>query len=89
MSTRTPVGKCADYLLKYRDFLGYDQYLAAGYPIATGAIEGGCRHFVKDRMEFTGARWSLAGAEAALQLRAPRASGGFEAHWQFHLAQEQ
>jgi hypothetical protein len=29
----------------------YDQYLAEGYPIATGVIEGACRHLVKDRME--------------------------------------
>ena len=81
--------KCADYLLKYRDFLHYDQYLAAGYPIATGVIEGACRYLVKDRMELTGARWSLAGAEAVLQLRALRASGDFEQYWKFHLAQEQ
>lgn len=65
------------------------QYLAAGYPIATGVIEGTCRYLVKDRMELTGARWSLAGAEAVLQLRALRASGDFEQYWKFHLAQEQ
>ncbi len=86
---RGPVDKCADYLLKYRDFLRYDQYLDAGYPIATGVIEGACRYLVKDRMEVTGARWSLAGAEAVLQLRALRASGDFESYWKFHLEQEQ
>ena len=86
---RGPVDKCADYLLKYRDFLRYDQYLAAGYPIATGVIEGACRYLVKDRMEVTGARWSLAGAEAVLQLRALRASGDFESYWKFYLEQEQ
>ena len=86
---RLPIDKCADYLLKYRDFLRYDQYLAAGYPIATGVIEGACRSLVKDRMEVTGARWSLAGAEAVLQLRALRASNDFESYWKFHLAQEQ
>lgn len=85
---RAPVDKCADYLLKYRDFLRYDQYLAAGYPIATGVIEGACRYLVKDRMELTGARWSLAGAEAVLQLRALRASGDFAPYWDFHQAQE-
>jgi hypothetical protein len=85
---RGPVDKCADYLLKYRDFLRYDQYLAAGYPIATGVIEGACRYLVKDRMEVTGARWSLAGAEAVLQLRALRASGDFESYWKFYLKQE-
>lgn len=59
---RQPIDKCADYLLKYREYLHYDQYLAAGLPIATGVIEGACRYLVKDRMEKTGARWNLVGA---------------------------
>src|SRR5215813_8066132 len=85
---RAPVDKCADYLLKYAKYLRYDQYLAKGYPIATGVIEGACRYLVKDRMELTGARWSLAGAEAVLQLRSLRASGDFDEYWEFHLQQE-
>lgn len=44
--------------------------------------------FVKDRMDRTGACWSLAGAEAVLRLRALRASGDFDAYWHFHLARE-
>ena len=67
--TRKPVDKCADYLVKYAPYLHYDRYLAAGYPIATGVIEGACRHLVRDRMELTGARWRLVGAEAVLKLR--------------------
>lgn len=85
---RAPIDDCADYLLKYREFLRYDQYLAKGYPIATGVIEGACRYLVKDRMEKTGARWSLEGAEAVLQLRSLRASGDFDEYWDFHLQQE-
>ena len=85
---RQGVEKCANYLLKYRDYLHYDEYLAAGLPIATGVIEGACRHLVKDRMELTGARWRLAGAEAVLRLRSLRASGDWAAYWQFHLQQE-
>src|SRR6266446_9650910 len=72
---RAAVDKCADYLLKYRDMLRYDQYLAAGYPIGTGVIEGACRYLVKDRMERTGARWSLDGDEAVLRLRALGTNG--------------
>jgi hypothetical protein len=68
--------------------LGYDTALAAGWPIATGVIEGACRHLVKDRMDITGARWSLAGAEAILRLRALTANGDFDAYWAFHLRQE-
>lgn len=86
---RTKLDACANYLLKYRAFLRYDQYLAAGYPIATGVIEGACRYLVKDRMEITGARWRLTGAEAILRLRSLRASDDFDAYWDFHLAQEQ
>lgn len=85
---RQPVDKCADYLLKYREYLHYNQYLAAGLPIATGVIEGACRYLVKDRMEKTGARWSLDGAEAVLRLRALKASGDLDHYWQFHLQQE-
>ena len=62
--------------------------LAAGYPIATGVIEGACRYLVRDRMELTGARWRLVGAEAVLKLRALRASGDFDAYWDFHEARE-
>ena len=86
--TRKPVDTCADYLLKYAPYLHYDRYLAAGYPIATGVIEGACRHLVRDRMERTGARWRLVGAEAVLKLRALRASGDFDAYWDFHEARE-
>lgn len=85
---RKPVDDCAHYLLKYSDYLHYDQYLAKGYPIATGVIEGACRYLVKDRMEITGARWRLEGAEAVLQLRSLRASGDFDEYWKFHLQQE-
>ena len=85
---RKPVDTCADYLLKYAPYLHYDRYLAAGYPIATGVIEGACRYLVRDRMELTGARWRLVGAEAVLKLRALRASGDFDAYWDFHEARE-
>ena len=86
--TRKPVDTCADYLLKYAPYLHYDRYLAAGYPIATGVVEGACRHLVRDRMELAGARWRLVGAEAILKLRALRASGDFDAYWNFHEARE-
>ena len=85
---RKPVDKCARYLLNHTPYLRYDQYLARGLPIATGVIEGACRHLVKDRMEVTGARWSLKGAEAVLKLRALRASHDFEQYWAFHEARE-
>lgn len=85
---RKPVDACADYLLNKAPYLKYNDYLAQGYPIATGVIEGACRHLVKDRMEVTGARWSLTGAEAVLRLRALRSSHDFDEYWTYHEAQE-
>jgi hypothetical protein len=85
---RTPVDKCADYLLKNKERLDYATALANGWPIATGIIEGACRHLVKDRMDLTGARWSLDGAEAVLRLRSLRASGDFEEYMAFHQRKE-
>jgi hypothetical protein len=85
---RHPVDKCCDYLLKYQDYLRYAEYLAKGFPIATGVIEGACRHLVEDRMGITGARWDVPGAEAVLRLRAIRCSGDWDDYWQFHERQE-
>jgi hypothetical protein len=86
---REPIDKCADYLHNNASNLAYNQYLKKGFPIATGVIEGACRHLVKDRMDITGARWSLKGAEAVLKLRSLHASGDLDEYWAFHQAQEQ
>lgn len=82
------VAKCTGYLAKQSRWMHYDAALADGLPIATGVIEGACRYLVQDRLGRTGARWSLAGAEAVLRLRALRASGDFDAYWVFHAAKE-
>jgi hypothetical protein len=71
-----------------RDYLDYPTALECGWPIATGVIEGACRHLVKDRLDLTGARWGLEGAEAVLKLRAVRSNGDFDDYWRFHLSQE-
>jgi hypothetical protein len=85
---RRPVDKAAGYLLHYKRFLRYDRYLAQGYPVASGVIEGACRHLVNLRMNRSGARWSLSGAEAVLRLRSLVKSGDFDDYWTFHEAQE-
>jgi hypothetical protein len=87
-TAREPVDICARYLLNHSPYLRYDHYLKQGLPIATGVIEGACRHLVKDRMAVTGARWSLTGAEAVLRLRALRSSRDFDEYWVFHEARE-
>jgi hypothetical protein len=78
----------ADYLRDYARYMRYGEAIRDGLPIATGVIEGACRYLVKDRMDRTGARWSLKGGEAVLRLRALRASGDFDAYWAFHLQRE-
>jgi hypothetical protein len=79
---------CAKYLTNKHAYLDYPKALKQGWPIATGIIEGACRHLVKDRMDLTGARWGLHGAEAVLKLRAIRCNGDFDAYWRYHLGQE-
>jgi len=59
-----------NYFAQRCEYMKYDEYLAAGYPIGSGVVEGACRHLVKDRMEQTGMRWRIAGAQAVLSLRA-------------------
>jgi hypothetical protein len=65
--------------------MAYDAYLAAGYPIASGVIEGACRHVVKDRMERSGMRWVLEGAHAMLGLRSIHLSGLWYPFMRFHM----
>ncbi|MHB8340868.1 MAG: ISKra4 family transposase [Mycobacteriales bacterium] len=76
-NTRKQADTTADYLLRKQRYLDYPTALAQGWPIATGIIEGACRHLVSDRLDRTGARWGLAGAEAILKLRALRSNGDF------------
>jgi hypothetical protein len=85
---RAGADACVRYLTSKHDYLRYDQALAAGWPIATGVIEGACRHLIGDRLDITGARWGLQGAEAILTLRAVIANGDFEEYWRFHLKRE-
>ena len=87
-SERTGADECAAYLTAKVPYLDYATALASGWPIATGIIEGACRHIIKDRFDITGARWGLEGAEALLKLRALTANGDFEDYWDWHLRRE-
>ncbi len=84
LKSREAIDKCAGYLQKNRDRLRYDNALSSGFPIASGVIEGACRHLINDRLDITGARWSLQGAEAILKLRSLNSSGDWEEYWSFH-----
>lgn len=88
LAKRKAVDKAARYLIRRRAYMRYGEALRDGLPIATGVIEGACRHLARDRLDCCGARWSLVGAEAVLKLRSLRLSGDFDDYWTFHLAQE-
>lgn len=85
---RKTVREAAEYFERNRDRMQYDEYLAMGYPIGSGVVEGACRHLVKDRMERTGMRWLPSGAQAMLDLRATYLNGEWNPFWTFHVAQE-
>ena len=77
--------KTIAYYESNRKAMRYDEYIAAGYPIGSGAVEAACRHLVKDRMEGSGMRWKINGAEAVLQLRAMYLNGDWDDYWQHHM----
>ena len=85
---RKKADECASYLKHKQPHLNYPEALAHGWPIATGVIEGAVRYVCRDRMDVTGARWSVDGAEAVLKLRAVRANRDWPAYWRYHLAEE-
>ena len=77
------------YYENNQEHMRYDEYLAAGYPIASGVAEGACKHLVKDRMERAGMRWELEGAQATLSLRAVYLNGLWDQFIAYRVATEQ
>ena len=76
------------YFNNHHKWMHYDDYLRKGYPIGSGVVESTCGHTVKDRMEGTGRRWSIDGAEAILLLRSVYTSSDWDAYWQCHMELE-
>jgi hypothetical protein len=84
---RQAVERTVGYYQRNLPFMRYDEYLARGWPIGTGVVEGACGHLVKDRLEQAGMRWTQAGAQAVLDLRGVRLSGDWDAYWPWHRQQ--
>jgi hypothetical protein len=82
------LARICGYLRKNRQRMRYDEYLRAGYPIASGVIEGACRHLIKDRMERAGMHWTLAGAQAMLDLRSVWIAGQWEAFQKYRIERD-
>ena len=85
---RKTIGEVAGYFERNRVRMKYDEYLAAGYPIGSGVVEGACRHLVKDRLERAGMRWHPDGAQAMLNLRATYLNEEWDSFWAYHVEQE-
>jgi len=81
---RKALREAISYFENHRKWMHYDEYLAAGYPIGSGVVESTCGHTVKKRMEGTGRRWSIKGAESTLLLRSVYTSNDWDAYWEAH-----
>ncbi len=88
-ATAKTVRETITYFENNRQYMQYDDYLAAGYPIGTGVVEGACRHYVKDRMELAGMRWEIEGAQAMLNLRALYLNDQWEDFIEYRIQTEQ
>jgi hypothetical protein len=84
---REKLTKTANYFERNLPYMDYPTYLAKGWPIASGVIEGACRHFVKDRFELSGMRWIQKGAENLLHLRAVAENDDWDAYHNFRKRQ--
>jgi hypothetical protein len=85
---RYELEKVVGYLQNNKGHMRYDICLARGYPIGSGVVEGACRNLINDRMELTGMKWSLKGAEAMIRLRSVDINGDWEDFWDFHRKKE-
>jgi hypothetical protein len=86
---REVVRSALEYLENNKGHMRYDEYMTAGYPIGSGVAEGACRHLVKDRMEQTGMRWTVEGAQAMLHVRALYLNDQWEEFQEHRVEQEQ
>jgi hypothetical protein len=80
--------KAITYFENHKHMMHYDRYLASGYPIATGLIEGTCGSLIKDRADRSGSRWSSVGIQAVLNLRAVMKNGDWDDYWDYYMAAE-
>ena len=87
-SQKQVLKKTITYFDNHRHMMDYATYLKKGYPIATGVVEGTCGSLVKDRMEQSGMRWSLSGAQAILAQRAVVKNDDWNAFWNFYIDSE-
>jgi hypothetical protein len=71
-----------------KQYMHYGEYIKAGYPIGSGVVEGGCRHVVRDRMELSGMRWTVPGAQGMLRLRTTKLADEWKPFLEHRITEE-
>ena len=74
--------KNAEYFSNNRERMNYPTFRAMGLCVATGVVEGGCKHIVGARLKHGGMRWTVAGANAIIALRCAVESNRFDDFWE-------
>ena len=68
--------------------MDYPHFVATQLPIGSGAVENLCKTLIEARVKGAGMRWTRAGLQAVVTLRAVRASGDWAAFWAIHPLRE-
>lgn len=82
------LNKVIGYLERNKRHMRYDICLERGYPIGSGVIEGACRNLINDRLELTGMRWTVQGAESIIRLRTVYINKDWKDFWRFRRKSE-
>ena len=86
---RKHLKKVHRYFTTNRLRMQYGDYLATGYPIGSGVIEGACKHVIGDRMCCTGMRWEFEGAQPMLDLRVTKLNNQWDQFIKYRIRAEQ
>jgi len=78
----TAVRRALEYVTSTAARLDYPTFIARQFPIGSGAVESSCKSVVQARTKGAGMRWSAAGAQQVVALRALHRSGRWDAFWQ-------
>ena len=74
--------KDVEYFSRNRERMNYPRFRAMGLCVATGVVEGGCKHIIGTRLKRGGMRWTVAGANAIIALRCAVESHRFDDFWE-------
>lgn len=87
-AAQPPTAEAADLLRTTRSYfaehaarMAYPQFVAQQLPIGSGAIESLCKNLVEQRAKGAGMRWTAAGVQAIVSLRAVHRSGQWTGFW--------